>query len=79
MRAVRPIPPGPGARIEIEAGVAACRGYEEPEEALTAGQAEDLMLLHGFIRRPPPELVVLPLEAELVVDHLGGKRLRRAA
>jgi DNA polymerase-3 subunit epsilon len=75
VRAVRPIPPGPGARIEIEAGVAACRGSEEPEEALTADQAEDLMLVHGFIRRPPPELAVLALETERIVDHLGGKRL----
>jgi hypothetical protein len=60
----RPLPPGAGARLEIEAGIAACRGSEELEEAQTAGQAEDLMLLHGFIRRPPPELRVLPLDAD---------------
>jgi hypothetical protein len=30
---------------------------------LTPEQAEDLMLLDGFVRRPPPELDVLPLEA----------------
>jgi DNA polymerase-3 subunit epsilon len=79
VRAVRPVPPGLGARIEIEAGIAACRGSDPLEEALTASQAEDLMLLHGFIRRPPPELSVLPLEAERVVDHLSGRHLPRAA
>jgi len=66
VRAVRPIPPGPGSRIEIEAGIAACRSSEQHDEALTAGQAEDLMLLHGFIRRPPPELAVLPLDADRI-------------
>lgn len=66
VRAVRPIPPGPGARIEIEAGIAACRSSADLDEALTAGQAEDLMLLHGFIRRPPPELAVLPLDADQI-------------
>jgi excinuclease UvrABC nuclease subunit len=79
IRAVRTLPPGPGARLEIEAGIALCRSSEEPEEALTPAQAEDLMLLHGFIRRPPPELAVLPLDAERIANHLGGRRLRRAA
>jgi len=37
------------------------------------------MLLHGFIRRPPPELAVLPLDTERIAEHLSGTRLRRAA
>jgi len=40
---------------------------EEPprplEGPLTAEQAEDLLLIDGFVRRPPPELKVLPLAA----------------
>ena len=37
------------------------------------------MLLHGFIRRPPPELTVLPLNAERIRAHVSGRRLPRAA
>jgi DNA polymerase III epsilon subunit family exonuclease len=70
--AVRPLPPGSGARLEINAGLALCRqAREAAQDTLTAQQAEDLMLLDGFIRRPPPELAVLPLDAD--------ERLRSAA
>ena len=79
VHAVRPLPPGAGARIEIEAGIALCRSAAEPEDTLTAAEAEDLMLLHGFIRRPPPELAVLPLDPERIAEHLGRRRLPRAA
>jgi DNA polymerase-3 subunit epsilon len=60
VRSVRSLPPGAGARLEIEAGLAACEGPRS-QEPLTAEQAEELLLLDGFIRRPPPELTVLPL------------------
>jgi DNA polymerase III epsilon subunit family exonuclease len=47
-----------------------------PSEApLTAEQAEDLLLVDGFVRRPPPELAVLPLDAGRIEAHLR----RRAA
>jgi DNA polymerase-3 subunit epsilon len=32
------------------------------EEPLTPEQAEELLLIDGFVRRPPPELTVLPLD-----------------
>src|SRR5207342_1869861 len=64
IRTVRSLAPGAGARLEIEAGISLCRSAQELDDALTAAQAEDLMLLHGFIRRPPPELTALPLDAE---------------
>jgi DNA polymerase III subunit epsilon len=79
VRAVRSLPPGGGARLEIEAGIALCRNSEAVDDPLEAGQAEDLMLLHGFIRRPPPELTVLPLDAQRIANHLNGKRFPRAA
>jgi hypothetical protein len=37
---------------------------------LTAEQAEELLLVGGFVRRPPPELVVLPLDPERIAAHL---------
>ena len=60
VRAVRSLPPGAGARLEIEAGLAACP-RPHARDPLTPEQAEELLLLDGFIRRPPPELTVLPL------------------
>jgi DNA polymerase-3 subunit epsilon len=60
VRAVRSLPPGAGARLELAAGAVACSLSAE-REPLTPEQAEELLLLDGFIRRPPPELSVLPL------------------
>ena len=60
VRAVRSLPPGAGARLELAAGAAACRRPDR-RRLLTPEQAEELLLLDGFIRRPPPELTVLPL------------------
>jgi DNA polymerase-3 subunit epsilon len=60
VRVVRSLPPGAGARLELAAGAAACVRPAE-REPLTPEQAEELLLLDGFIRRPPPELTVLPL------------------
>jgi len=78
--AIRSLPPGPGARLEVEAGLAICRAAREAGgQILTGEQAEDLLLLDGFVRRPPPELAVLPLDAERIMAHLAGTRLPRAA
>ena len=71
VRAVRPLPPGGGARLEIEAGLSLCRSAGGRSEApLTPDQAEDLLLVNGFLRRPPPELAVLPLDAERIAAHV---------
>ncbi|HET9323077.1 MAG TPA: exonuclease domain-containing protein [Gaiellaceae bacterium] len=78
--AVRSLPPGSGARLEIGAGLTLCRvAREEAGETLTPEQAEDLLLIEGFVRRPPPELAVLPLDAARITAHLDGERLPRAA
>jgi DNA polymerase III subunit epsilon len=67
--AVRPLPPGPGARLEINAGLTITRHTPRDPEPLTGGQAEDLLLLGSFIRRPPPELTVIPLDGENLSSH----------
>jgi DNA polymerase III epsilon subunit family exonuclease len=78
--AVRLLPKGPGARVEVEAGLGLCRlARGRGGDTLTPGQAEDLLLLDGFVRRPPPELAVLPLDAERIAAHLMGRRLPSAA
>jgi DNA polymerase-3 subunit epsilon len=49
---------GPLDRGEVEAA----RGQAAP--TLTPEQAEELLLMEQFVRRPPPEVAVLPLETE---------------
>jgi DNA polymerase III epsilon subunit family exonuclease len=69
--AVRPLPPGPGARLEIDAGLTIIRHTVREHEPLTGEQAEDMLLLGSFVHRPPPELTVVPLDS----GHLAGQRL----
>jgi DNA polymerase III subunit epsilon len=62
--AVRSLPPGLGARLEVEAGLAACRLGEpstRPEDL------DELLLVGTFLRRPPPELRVCPLDARAIL------------
>jgi DNA polymerase-3 subunit epsilon len=68
--AVRPLPPGAGARLELNAGLAIARHVPRECEPLTGGQAEDMLLLGGFILRPPPELTVMPLDGERLLSHV---------
>jgi len=73
VRAVRPLPPGAGARLEVETGLALCRtARERAGDTVTPDEAEDLLLLDGFVRRPPPELAVLPLDLERIVARLNA-------
>jgi excinuclease UvrABC nuclease subunit len=51
----------PEARLELDAGLAA---VERAEASLRPEDADELQLIASFLRRPPPELAVLPL-AEL--------------
>jgi DNA polymerase-3 subunit epsilon len=53
--AVRTLPPGGGARLELEAGVNEATRAELPPE-----DADELVLVAQFLRRPPPELRVVP-------------------
>ena len=62
--AVRSLPPGLGARLEVEAGLAACR-LAEPSTA--PEDLDELLLVGSFLRRPPPELRVCPLDARAIL------------
>jgi DNA polymerase III epsilon subunit family exonuclease len=65
--AVRVLQPGTEARVEIEAALALCRSTRESAgDTLTPEEAEDLLLVDSFVRRPPPELAVLPLDADRI-------------
>jgi DNA polymerase III epsilon subunit family exonuclease len=58
--AERTLPPGGGAHLEIEAGLAACRRAGELD-------LDELFLVATFLRKPPPELRVVPLEKEAIL------------
>lgn len=62
--AVRTLPPGPGARLEVEAGLAEAAHVDAsyaPEDA------EALLVVSGFLRRPRPELRVVSLDPEEIL------------
>jgi DNA polymerase III epsilon subunit family exonuclease len=56
--AIRTLPPGGGARLELQAGLAAARAAE-PSYAPEV--ADELLVLGTFLRRPPAEIEVVPL------------------
>ena len=58
--ATRVVPPGAGAALELDAGLAAAR---RSEPSLAPEDAEDLLVIGSFLRRPPPELQVVALGA----------------
>jgi DNA polymerase III epsilon subunit family exonuclease len=66
--AVRTLPPGPGAALELESGMAealATPGSVAPEDA------DELLLVGSFLRKPPPELTVLRFD-QLAAGYRAG-------
>lgn len=57
--AERTLPPGGGAALEIEAGLAATRRDGELD-------LDELLLIDTFLRKPPPELRCVPLDRERI-------------
>jgi excinuclease UvrABC nuclease subunit len=68
----RTLPPGGGARLEVELGVAAARAALSEEPSYAPEDADDLRVIDEFLRRPPPELQVLPLEAAVIWAQLSA-------
>jgi DNA polymerase III epsilon subunit family exonuclease len=58
--AERTLPPGGGAHLEIEAGLAATRRDGELD-------LDELFLVGQFLRKPPPELRIVPLEKNAIL------------
>ncbi len=61
--AERTLPPGGGAHLEIEAGLAAARRAGDLD-------VDELFLVARFLRRPPPEMTIVPLEREAILRQL---------
>jgi DNA polymerase-3 subunit epsilon len=62
--AERTLPPGGGAHLEIEAGLAAARRALATGEP---GDLDELFLVGTFLRRPPAELFVVPLDKDAIL------------
>ena len=62
--AERALPPGGGAHLEIEAGLASCRHALVSD---TTGDLDELLLVGTFLRKPPPELQIVPLERDAIL------------
>jgi len=62
--AARTLLPGGAGRAEVEAGLAQAR-LAAP--SLAAEDTDELLLVGSFLRTPPPELRVVPLDAERIL------------
>jgi hypothetical protein len=69
---VRALPPGGGARLEVEAGVAEALVALAAAPSFAPEDADDLLVVHEFLRRPSPELQVLPLDAGVICAQLAA-------
>ena len=60
----RTLLPGGAGQVEVEAGLAAAR---RAAPSVGAEDADELLLVGSFLRRPPPELTILPLDREQIL------------
>ena len=67
--AERTLPPGGGAALEVEAGLAAARRRARACDKLSQGDfdVDELLLIDSFLRKPPTELRVAPLARESIL------------
>ena len=70
--AERTLPPGGGAALEVEAGLAAATRQVQASNRLLQGDSgeldlDELLLVDSFLRRPPPELRVAPLQRDAIL------------
>jgi DNA polymerase III subunit epsilon len=70
--AERTLPPGGGAHLEVEAGLAAARRPGDVD-------LDELFLVARFLRRPPPELTIVPLEREAILRAANRCQTPKAA
>ncbi len=67
LAAERTLPPGGGAALEIEAGLAAAnRASNTVLQGESGLDLDELLLVDSFLRKPPPELRVAPLDRERI-------------
>jgi DNA polymerase-3 subunit epsilon len=65
--AKRKLPPGAGAALEVASGLAEVAAARAEGVSYAPELADELIVLSTFMRRPPPELAVVPLEAASIL------------
>jgi DNA polymerase III epsilon subunit family exonuclease len=65
--AKRKLPPGAGAALEVASGLAAAAAVRAEGVSYAPELADALLVLGTFIRRPPPELRVVPLDPAAIL------------
>jgi DNA polymerase III epsilon subunit family exonuclease len=65
--AKRKLPPGAGAALEVASGLAAARAAAAGGVSYAPELADELLALGTFMRRPPPELRVVPLDSVAIL------------
>ncbi|MDX6482844.1 MAG: polymerase subunit epsilon [Gaiellaceae bacterium] len=65
--AKRKLPPGAGAALEVASGLAAARAAAAEGVSYAPELADELLALGTFMRRPPPELRVVPLDSNAIL------------
>ena len=70
--AERTLPPGGGAALEVEAGLAAANRQIQASNSLLQGDSgelelDELLLVDSFLRRPPPELRIASLQRDEIL------------
>jgi len=64
---------GVGAALEVRAGLAIARAAQAGGTTFDAEAADELLLLGSFLRRPPPELAVSPLDEKSILEVCAGR------
>jgi DNA polymerase-3 subunit epsilon len=65
----RLLPRGAGALVEARAGLAEAK---RSSPSLAAEDADEVLTVTAFLRRPPPELRVIPLDADSIAAAVDG-------
>ncbi|MGI8607401.1 MAG: UvrB/UvrC motif-containing protein, partial [Gaiellaceae bacterium] len=64
---------GAGAVLEVRAGLATARAVQADGTTFDAEAADELLLVGTFLRRPPPELAVSPLDEASILAACAGR------
>jgi DNA polymerase III epsilon subunit family exonuclease len=70
--ATRSLPPGGGARVELELGVIEALAAAGAGVSYAPEDADDLSVVNEFLRRPVPEVQVLPLDVDTIAAQLAA-------
>jgi hypothetical protein len=69
----RTLPPGADARAEIDAALAIAATAATDGPCYEPDHLDDLLVIGSFLKHPPPELRVLPLDSDQILAFLSTR------